>query len=228
MQAVILAAGRGTRMGALTSQTPKPMLLIRNRPVLEYILDALPNDVEEVIMVVGYLGAVIQKHFGGDYRGKRILYVEQDELNGTAGALWEAQEFLKGRFLVMNGDDIVRSEDIAACAASSDWAILAQKVDEVGTAGLVIVDDRTCATNILEKEAHSGGPGYANMANLFLLDTRVFSYERVLRPGSATEYGLPQTIVQAAHDIPIHVIESHPIIRLTEPSDIAKAESLIA
>ncbi len=77
MQAVILAAGRGTRMGALTEHTPKPMLLVNGRPVLEYIFDSLPEEIDEVIIVVGYLGSVIQKHFGGFYKGKKILYVEQ-------------------------------------------------------------------------------------------------------------------------------------------------------
>lgn len=227
MQAVILAAGRGTRMGALTESTPKPMLLLNGKPVLEYILDRLPEEVDEVIVIVGYLGGVIQKHFGGQYKGKKVLYVEQGELNGTAGALWIAQNLLKEKFLVMNGDDICAVADVAACAASEDWAMLVQKMDDIGSAGLVVVDKSGCVTDILEKEAHSGGPGLANMANFFLLDTRVFSYELVYRPGSTTEFGLPQTIVQAARDIPIHPIEAHATIRLTDPDDIQKAETIL-
>ena len=69
MQAVILAAGRGVRMGALTESTPKPMLQIKGRTLLEYKLAALPEEVDEVIIVVGYLGGMIQSHFGGEYNG---------------------------------------------------------------------------------------------------------------------------------------------------------------
>ncbi len=227
MQTVILAAGRGTRMGALTESIPKPMLPILGKPILQYQIENLPRGVDEVILVVGYFGSVIQQYFGGDFDGRRILYVEQEELNGTAGALWTAKSILKERFLVMNGDDICMPEDIAACASSPDWAMLVQKVDDVGSAGKVVVDKRGCVADILEKEVHNGGHGLANTANFFLLDMRIFDYTPVYRPGSTTEFGLPQTIVQAAKNIPIHPVEAHSIIRITEPDDLKKAEELL-
>jgi glucose-1-phosphate thymidylyltransferase len=227
MQAVILAAGRGTRMKELTADRPKPMLLLHGRPVLEYILDALPPQVDEVIIVLGYLGHVIQQHFGGQYGGRRILYAEQEAMNGTAGALWAVRDVITGRFLVMNGDDICRAEDTAACAASPDWAMLVQDVEEIGSAGKVVIKDNL-VTDVLEKEMHAGGRGIANTANFFLLDERVFNFPLQLRPGSDTEYGLPQTIVQAARDIPIHPIHAGQIIRLTDPEDLPRAEKLLS
>ena len=87
MQAVILAAGRGTRMKELTENSPKALLEVAGRPLLQYALDTLPNDVDEVVIIVGYLGGMIHDRFGPEYYGKRLLYVEQEELNGTAGAL---------------------------------------------------------------------------------------------------------------------------------------------
>ncbi len=215
-------------MGSLTESIPKPMIVVSGRPIVEYIVDSLPEDVSEVIFVVGYLGVLIKEHFGDTYKGRKIVYVEQNTLDGTAGALWKAQAFVRERFLVLNGDDICQAADILACASSPDWAILVQRVDDVGTAGKVIVDDRGFVTEIQEKEVHSGGPGLANTANLFLLDTRVFSYPLVLRPGSDTEYGLPQTVVQASSDIPIRTVEAHALIRISEPADIARAEGLLA
>src|SRR3990167_990885 len=106
MQCVILAAGRGTRMMELTGAVPKPMLEVAGRPLLEYKLDALPEEVNEIVIVVGYLKEVIQQHLSTSYNGKQIVYVEQKNLDGTAGALWSAQPVLKDRFLVMMGDDI--------------------------------------------------------------------------------------------------------------------------
>ncbi len=228
MQAVILAAGRGTRMGELTSAVPKPMLTVHGRPVLEHIIDALPVECDEVILIVGYLQEKIREHFGTEYKGRKIFYREQTVLDGTGGALWCVKDLLHDKFLVMNGDDICSAEDMRACAESADWAVLALHVDDVGSGGLVVVDERMCVTDILEKEAHTGGPGYVNPANFFLLDMRIFSYDPVYRPGSTTEFGLPQTVVQARHDIPIHVVEAHIIVRLTEPEDIQKAEAIIA
>ena len=228
MQAVILAAGRGTRMKELTETLPKPMLTIAGKTLLEHQMDNLPPEVTEVILIVGYLGSVIQQYFGGSYNGKELLYVEQEELNGTAGALWQAKDLLHDKFLVMNGDDICAAEDIASCAASSDWAILVQEVEDLGSAGKVVLDAHGNVADILEKEAREPGPGLANNANFFLLDTRVFSYAPVYRPGSTTELGLPQTVVQAAKDIPIHPITAHLLIRITEPEDLKKAEELLA
>jgi len=84
---VILAAGRGTRMNHLCNNCPKPMLAIQGKPKLEYTLDTLPENVDEVIFIVGYLKRIIQDHFGSEYKGKKIRYVEQKELNGTGGAI---------------------------------------------------------------------------------------------------------------------------------------------
>ena len=215
-------------MGALTELIPKPMLQILGRPALEYVFDSLPDAVDEVVLVVGYLGHTIQQHFGGSYQGKRILYVEQAEMNGTAGALWAAKDLLEGKFLVMNGDDICLKQDVTACADSPDWAVLVQKVEEIGSAGKVILGDDGCVSDILEKEAHEGGPGIANTANLFSLDTRIFGFLPVFRPGNTTEYGLPQTVVQAVGEIPLHPVEAHSLIRLTSPEDIATASEMLS
>lgn len=228
MQAVILAAGKGTRMGALTADTPKPMLLVAGTPVLGHIFQALPPEVTEVVLVVGYLQEKIRSYLGDSFAGRRVRYVEQTELDGTAGALWRAKELLQGEFLVMNGDDICLAEDMAACAASTEWAILVQDLAEIGSAGKVLLDERGLVVDILEKEAHTGGPGIGNTANFFKLDTRVFDYPRKLRPQSDTEYGLPQTIVQAALDIPLHPVHAHAIIRLTTPEDITAAEAQLS
>lgn len=227
MQAVILAAGKGTRMKELTADIPKPLLFVRGKPVLEHIADALPRAVDEIVLVVGYLQDKIRAHVGAVHGGRPVRYVEQTELDGTAGALWRAREFLAGDFLVMNGDDICLAEDVAACAASPDWAMLVQEVDELGSASKVVLDERGCVADILEKEAHTGGPGLANTANFFKLDMRIFSYPLTLRPGSDTEYGLPQTVVRAVRDIPLHPVEAHAIIRLTAPEDIAAAERVL-
>jgi NDP-sugar pyrophosphorylase family protein len=211
-------------MGGLTENIPKPMLEVLGKPILEYQLDNLPEEVDEVVLIVNYLGGHIQKYFGGSYAGKKILYVEQKELNGTAGALWAAQSLLHDRFMVMNGDDIYAKEDIEECL-KYEWAALGLPVDELGSAGTIVIDEKKNVVDIVEKEVHGGGAGYIN-ANFFLLDPRIFTYSLVKRPKSE-EYGLPQTIVQAARDIPIHMVEATRLIRITEPDDLERAEEML-
>ncbi|MEK7093303.1 MAG: nucleotidyltransferase family protein [Patescibacteria group bacterium] len=225
MQAVILAAGRGTRMGALTDSTPKPMLQVAGKTLLEHKFDALPADVDEIIMVVGHMGGVIQSHFGGSYGNKRILYVEQENpQGGTAEALWLARDFLHDKFFVMNGDNIYGAEDMVECA-KYEWAVLVQKRDEVRT-GAVLVDEKRLVRGIAENSEHEGKEGYANTA-LYVLDMRVFNYPPIPKAAGSTELGLPQTMIQAAKDIPIQAVEASLWIEIKVPEDLQKAEEIL-
>src|SRR3989344_5542702 len=100
MQCVILAAGRGKRMGSLTDGAPKALLEVSNKTLIEHKLDALPEQIDEVIIVVGYMGSAIQKYLGGFYNDKRIFYVEQEKSNATAGAFSGARSVLPAFFFV--------------------------------------------------------------------------------------------------------------------------------
>jgi len=124
MQCVILVAGRGTRMGKLTSDCPKPMLPIKGRPKLVYILENLPEEIDEVILVIGYLGEQIRNFFGDEHNGLRIKYIEQKELNGSAGAVSLTKNFITDKFLVLMGDDLYLKDDLEKVLVY-DWALLA-------------------------------------------------------------------------------------------------------
>ena len=112
MQAVILAAGEGRRMRPLTESTPKPLLEVCGRPLISYTFAALPDVVDEVVMVVSYLKEKITAYLGSTFEGRKIHYVEQRKLEGTGKALFEARPLIKDRFLVLMADDIYFKEDI--------------------------------------------------------------------------------------------------------------------
>src|SRR3989338_3796895 len=127
MQAVILAAGKGTRLRPLTFKTPKPMVLLNGKPILERTLHQLPKEIDEVIMVIGYLGNKIKKYFGSNFAGKRIKYVVQKEQLGTFHALKQAKKFLKNEFLILMADDIYSKKDLINLA-KNEQAVLAREV----------------------------------------------------------------------------------------------------
>lgn len=224
MQAVILAAGKGVRMGKLTELLPKPLIPVCGKPALEHTLHSLPESITEVVLVIGYLGSQIRAHIGDVYNRKKIVYVEQCDLNGTGGAVYAAQDVLQGSFIVIHGDDLYLPIDLERLASSPDWAVLVTEVAELGSAGKAVIDNNR-VLNILEKESHTGGPGYAN-AGGYRLDERYFALPPVVRPES-TEIGLPQTLIQAAAEIAIEPIMAGQIIRLTSPEDIPKAEAAL-
>src|SRR2546426_11076261 len=121
MKAVILAAGEGARMGPFTSSVPKVMSPVGNRPLLEYVVQALAeNGVRDLIFVVGYRRERIQSHFqDGKSFGTHITYVTQTKQLGTAHAIWEARGHLEDPFIVLNGSNMVDGrfvEDLLAAA----------------------------------------------------------------------------------------------------------------
>lgn len=228
MQAVILAAGRGTRMGVLTKDSPKALLQVAGKTLLEYALEALPDEITEVIIVVGYFGAMLQARFGGAYKEKRLLYVEQDDLaTGTAGALWCAKEILHDRFLVMMADDLYCREDAKRCISAKDWALLVQKVPRMGEKGSVETDPKGNILKITEGN-HGGREGLIS-TNMFLLDTRIFRTEPVPKAAGSGEWGLPQTAVAAAHsqNISFQAIPATFWTPISAPDDLKKAEEIL-
>ena len=232
MQAVILAAGRGTRMVELTESVPKPMLDVGGKPLLEYKLEALPEEVDEVIIIVGYLGSTIQKHFGGSYAGKRIFYVEQEELNGTAGALWDAKDILKDRFLVMAGDDIYTKEDMEAVIAPGDcWRLLTQQLSEMYRAGRVELDEQGRITDIIESSKEDEMRKASGLAStsMFLLDKRIFEAPLVPKHEGSLEFGLPQTVMAAARSLGIRFepVFTDQWIQITAPKDLVYAAEIL-
>ncbi|PIR82301.1 hypothetical protein COU20_02985 [Candidatus Kaiserbacteria bacterium CG10_big_fil_rev_8_21_14_0_10_59_10] len=228
MQCVILAAGKGSRMRGLNGDVPKPLLSVGGKTLLQQKLDILPDDVDEVIIVVGYLGQKIREALGDSYRGKRLQYVEQDVLDGTAGALWRAKGMLKGSFFVMMGDDIYAPEDLEACRAH-EWAHLVSRVENTDGVGKVLLNESGAIEDIVESGGHEGGAGIAG-TNMFFLDTRIFDFPLVRKAPNSDEYGLPQTIIAASKHsgIPLRPVTATFWSAVNTPEDLVRAEEMLA
>ncbi len=109
-KAVILAASKGKKLRPFTYETPKPLIKIHDKPILQYNIELLRNfGIKDIILVVGYLKEKIINYFGdGSKFGVRISYTEQDpnELPGTAGSLRSIKSELNSTFLLMYGDNL--------------------------------------------------------------------------------------------------------------------------
>lgn len=111
MQAVVLAAGEGTRLRPLTENKPKGMVRVNGRPLLEHAFDKLLElGAREIITVVGYEKKEIIEHFGQMYRGVPITYAHQVEQAGLAHALMCAEPAIEGPFMLMLGDLVFHGE----------------------------------------------------------------------------------------------------------------------
>ncbi len=106
--AIILAGGEGTRLRPLTYEMPKPMIPIKGKPILEYIINRLKlADVSEVIITTGYKGDRVKEYFGnGEKFGLLIRYLDEKTPLGTGGAVKSAENLLHDDFFVINGDNL--------------------------------------------------------------------------------------------------------------------------
>jgi len=108
MKAIILAGGLGTRLRPLTENTPKPLLPIGGKPIIEHaILNFKKHGIEDIVLSIGYLSNQIQDYFGdGEKWGVKISYAIEDAPLGTGGAIKQAVKNVEGTFLVINGDNL--------------------------------------------------------------------------------------------------------------------------
>ena len=136
MQAVILVGGEGTRLRPLTSNMPKPIVPLVDRPFMAFMLEWLRrHDVDDVVMSCGFLATAVKDVLGdGSRYGLRLRFVEEPDPRGTAGALKYAEDLLDERFLMLNGDVLT---DIDLTAQIAQHA----KTGATGTLALVPVED---------------------------------------------------------------------------------------
>jgi glucose-1-phosphate thymidylyltransferase len=141
MKAVILAAGEGRRLRPFTETLPKVMLPVANKPILEYVVDAVKKSgISEIIIVVGYKKEVIMEYFK-NYKGVKITYVQQDKQLGTSHALLQAKKEIKEPFIVISGDNLIDQKSISNLIKdNSRYSILIKENPHPSKYGVVFIE----------------------------------------------------------------------------------------
>lgn len=204
-KAVILAAGRGTRMKGLTEDIPKPMIEVHGQPILETIIKGLvENGVKEVLVVVGYRPEVITGYFAaGEKFGCAISYVTQEVQDGTGRVVDLAKGFSnRDPFILSYGDILVPAESYADLVdfTAVDAKITVKVNEDVSKGGAVFIDEEGWLTGLIEKP----GPGeptspYYN-AGIYSFSARIFEYTAKLEKSPRGEYELTDAIAAMVDD----------------------------
>ena len=192
MKAVILAAGKGTRMKALTDEVPKPMLNVHGRPILEHIIGGLIiAGIRELCIITGWRAEVIESHFGdGERLGVKISYTRQAVQDGTGKAPELAKDFVgTDSFLLTYGDILVKPETYQQMLkrfgeGRFSGLLTVTAGEDVTKGGLNFFDDQFCLTRLIEK------PGAAQLDQL--------RAEGWLKPGQSVWYNAGIYIFRAA------------------------------
>ncbi|MBM3694005.1 MAG: mannose-1-phosphate guanyltransferase, partial [Actinobacteria bacterium] len=182
MKAVILAGGEGTRLRPLTSNQPKPMMPLVNKPMLEHIVGLLvAHGIDDIVVTIAYLGNQIRDYFGdGTDFGVRMRYAAEDQPLGTAGSVRNAADELEETFLVISGDvltDIDLTAFIDAHRASGALASIALKrVENPLDFGIVITRPDGSIERFLEKP--TWGEVFSDTINtgIYVLEPEIFRY----------------------------------------------------
>ena len=222
MQCVILAAGKGTRLRPLTETCPKPLVKVGGQTLLDHIVSALPSSVDELIIVTGYLGEMIQEYCGEKFHGRKVTYRTQEEQNGTAKALWLCKDLIKGRFLFLFADDIHGKSDLAR-ATSYSRALLVASVDSPEKFGIVVRKPDGTLDLMIEKPEHA--PSNCASTGAMVLDEHIFEFEP--QTPIKGEYYLTEVIERYAQKYPIAVVEQSTWIPIANLDDVENANELL-
>jgi len=218
MKAVILAAGEGTRMRPLTHTTPKPLLRVNGKPIMEYIFDSLPAEITEVIIATLYLGEQIQSHFGAERNGKKITYVDGSN-RGTAYSFLATKKYLNDeRFILIQGDELTDEVDINNCL-QHELSILTFEPENPSACGMAHLRPDGTIKRIIEKPKKTKSKIAVN--GVMVLNTNIFNYTPEITKG---EFYFSVMVDKFARDhkvVPVHLQKT--IIGITEPSDIERA-----
>lgn len=224
MKAVILAAGKGTRMRELTQALPKPMLKVKDKPILEHIIEGLRSaGIGEFCIITGFRADVIEDYFGsGERLGVRISYARQEVQDGTGKAPELAKGFVAADpFLLTYGDILVKPETYAQMVerfdhGKFDGVITVTPGQDVTKGGLNFFDAEFRLIKVVEKpsaaeitkyqaEGHlkPGAPVWYN-AGIYVFKPSLFEFTARLQKSPRGEYELPDAInamVSSGHKI---------------------------
>ena len=199
-----MAAGLGTRLRPHTEKTPKPLLPVQGRPILDWILGALPASVDRIIVVTHYLGKQIEEYLRNQRRFPDWSIVLQSNPRGTGDALRRCQAQIRSEtFLCLNGDDLFGAADLAALAALPAGVIV-KPVDEPKKWGIAFLKDDGMLEKLVEKP-DLPGPRLAN-TGAYAFPRSVFDLQIQLSPRN--EYEITDYVSQLAARQPFHVVRA--------------------
>jgi glucose-1-phosphate thymidylyltransferase len=152
MKVIIPLAGKGTRLRPHTHVTPKPMLKVAGRPVMDYVMDDVQalGTVEQVVYITGHLKDKVEAYATAAY-GIPSVFVEQRVQDGTAGAVMLSREFVDQPVLIIFVDTIFDADLSIVNTTDADGIIWTKEVEDYQRFGVVVTDADGYMTRIVEK-----------------------------------------------------------------------------
>ncbi len=233
MQAIVPAAGRGSRLGELTDDRPKGLVEVAGRPLITYALDAaIEAGVDELVLVIGYEGGQLVEAIGDAHRGVPVTYVHQRERLGLAHAVREAESVVDGTFLLVNGDNVFLEGVTPAVEAAADpdvdgvLAVEEVSMDVARTTGVIGTDSSGAVRRIVEKPADP--PSTLVTTGCYVLPSETFRACALVQPSAEGEYQLSEAVgllIHAGHAF--ETVSLGERVNVNTSADVDRAAALI-
>jgi glucose-1-phosphate thymidylyltransferase len=186
VKVILPVAGKGTRLLPITRHTPKPLVRVAGRPVLDYVMDRLDGlDVEELIFITGHLKEQIESFVTQRY-DVPARFVEQKVQDGTAGAVHLARDYVDGPVLIVFVDTVFDADLTLATRTDADGIIWAKEVEDYQRFGVIVTDADGYMQRIVEKPSEPVSR-LANIGLYFIRDWRTL-YEGIDRTLAAPKH----------------------------------------
>jgi NDP-sugar pyrophosphorylase family protein len=199
-KAVVLAAGRGTRMRELTNELPKPMMAVRGKPILQHIIEGIRDaGVKRVLLVVGYRAEVVRQAFrDGSALGVRIEYVTQEVQDGTGKVVELARDFVgSDPFLLLYGDILVEPSNyqrLVRLKPEVEAIVSVKENEDVSKGGAVFLNEEFELVDLREKPQPGEPTSPWYNAGLYIFRPGIFDFTTRLERSPRGEYELTDAI----------------------------------
>jgi UDP-N-acetylglucosamine diphosphorylase / glucose-1-phosphate thymidylyltransferase / UDP-N-acetylgalactosamine diphosphorylase / glucosamine-1-phosphate N-acetyltransferase / galactosamine-1-phosphate N-acetyltransferase len=225
MIAIILAAGRGKRMGSLTKNLPKPLLKICGKPIIDHAVNALPDKISKLIVVVGYRHQQLVDHLKNSVGERELIFIHQSNLGGTGMALLLAKDLLDvdERFCVMYGDEFVSKTELESCLVYKNAWLCHEITTELTETGKVKVNDNNRIIKIAERPICY----FSNIAagGLMIINSEIFRYVPKKFPDG--EFYMTTMMQRYIQEYCVYAVMGKPDLYISNASDILRVEKML-
>jgi len=204
-KAVLLAAGRGTRMRELTADLPKPMIEVRGKPVLQHIVEGLRDaGVRQLLVIVGYRADAVQNSFGdGSLYNIEIQYTTQAVQDGTGRVVDLARNFAGDSSFVLSYGDILvdpaNYKRLLNLPQDVEAIISVTRGEDISKGGAVFLNEEMELVDLREKTKPGEPTSPWYNAGIYTFRPSIFEFTAKLKPSARGEYELTDAIRALAH-----------------------------
>lgn len=205
VKVLILAGGKGSRLGQITKDCPKPLLTINSRPFITYILDKLQKqDFYDITISIGYLSEKFHEYFQSANNNYSVNFIEEKIPLGTGGAIKKfIENFRDGqKILVLNGDTILLNDELDLQKTFGRDSIFGIYQDDCSRFGRLLFNDARSLLKLEEKVSNESG--YVNSGIYYFNDIRRL---KKLMQGYPNSFSFEHFLLENLRQLGLHVVQ---------------------